>query len=79
MTGPHFVDMDFTLVKITGLTERKNLEFRAEFFNLLNHANFSVPVRTVFTSSRIHSGNEGAILSTATLNRDIQLGMKLIF
>ena len=79
VTGPTFTNLDFTLRKSTPLTEKTKLEFRAEFFDLFNHANFGLPIRTVFNSSRTHSGNEGPIVSTATDGREIQLGMKLTF
>jgi len=79
VTGPTLFDLDFTLLKSIPLTEKKKLEFRAEFFNLLNHANFGLPLRTVFTASRTHSGNEGTITNTSTDNREIQLGLKLTF
>jgi hypothetical protein len=38
--------VDFSLLKETALSERLRLQFRAEFFNLFNHANFDVPVNT---------------------------------
>jgi hypothetical protein len=41
--GPHFYDTDFSLTKLTPITERVNLEFRAEFFNIFNHPNFALP------------------------------------
>jgi carboxypeptidase family protein len=78
-TAPGLFNVDFTLVKITPLTEKKKLEFRAEFFNLLNHANFGLPNLNVFNGSRTRSGNAGQISSTSTDNRDIQLGLKLVF
>jgi len=46
LCGPSLKDFDFSLLKQTKLTETMNLEFRAEFFNLFNHANFDVPVNT---------------------------------
>jgi hypothetical protein len=78
-TAPGLVTLDFTFVKSTPIWEQKRLEFRAEFFNLFNHANFGLPVAAVFNSSRIRSGNAGLISSTIGSNRQIQLGMKLIF
>jgi hypothetical protein len=42
-TGPKYVDFDFALVKNTRLTERANLQFRGEFFNLFNNVNFHEP------------------------------------
>jgi len=69
VTAPGINNIDFTVMKTTLLTEKKKLEFRAEFFNLFNHANFGLPSRTIFNSSRVHSGNEGAITTTAKDNR----------
>jgi hypothetical protein len=79
VTGPDVNDVDFTLVKDTPLTERKMLEFRAEFFNLLNHANFGLPNLSVFSSSGLRAGNAGVINNTSIYNREIQLGLKLKF
>jgi len=41
-TGPHFLDVDLGLQKKLRLTERQNVEFRAEAFNLFNHPSFFV-------------------------------------
>ena len=46
MCGPALYDLDFSLLKETKLTERATLQFRGEFFNVLNHPNFAVPVNT---------------------------------
>jgi hypothetical protein len=46
ITGPHFVNMDFSIHKtfpITRISESFNIQFRAEFFDLFNHANFVPP------------------------------------
>ena len=40
--GPKFVDWDASLAKTWKLTERLNLQIRAEVFNILNHPNFDV-------------------------------------
>ena len=79
VTQPGLVNVDFTILKTTTITEEKKLEFRAEFFNVFNHANFGLPTAAAFNSSRARSGNAGRITSTKTDNRQIQLGMKLIF
>jgi hypothetical protein len=42
--GPHYLNWDFALSKTTSLTERVKMEIRADFFNFLNHPNFSNPV-----------------------------------
>jgi hypothetical protein len=41
--------MGFSLHKDTSIGERANLQFRTEFFNILNHANFNTPNQVVFT------------------------------
>jgi hypothetical protein len=41
--GPGFTDVDLSIVKNTKLTERVNLQFRADAFDLLNHPNFGQP------------------------------------
>lgn len=46
--GPQFKQWDFALYKDTALTERIGLQFRAEFFNLLNHPNFANPFLPAF-------------------------------
>jgi hypothetical protein len=46
MCGPGVVDVDLSLMKQTKLNDRFSIEFRAESFNLFNHANFDVPVNT---------------------------------
>ena len=48
-TGPGLADLDLSLFKTTAISERASLQFRAEFFNVLNHANFGTPNATVFS------------------------------
>jgi hypothetical protein len=46
ITGPHFVNLDFSIHKdfpITRITEQFKIQFRAEFFDIANHANFVPP------------------------------------
>jgi hypothetical protein len=47
LVGPGFSQLDFTVNKVVALTERNRMEFRAEIFNLLNHANFASPSATL--------------------------------
>jgi hypothetical protein len=79
VTAPGLQDVDAALVKSTALAERTRLEFRAEAFNILNHANFGVPARSIFNSNGTRNGSAGIITTTATSNRQMQLGLKLIF
>jgi carboxypeptidase family protein/TonB-dependent receptor-like protein len=79
VTRPGLSNLDFTLVKATALREQMKLEFRAEFFNLFNHANFGLPVQAIFSSARSRTGSGGRITSTTTENRQLQLGLRLVF
>jgi hypothetical protein len=77
-SGPGLAEVDASLFKTTAITERTNLQFRAEFFNVLNRANFGTPNATVFSNGAI-SPSAGLITATATTSRQIQFGLKLIF
>ncbi|HXJ38223.1 MAG TPA: carboxypeptidase-like regulatory domain-containing protein [Bryobacteraceae bacterium] len=45
--GPGLINFDMALYKSVAVTEKQKLEFRAEFFNVLNHTNFTT-VSTTF-------------------------------
>ena len=70
--------MDFSVFKNTPLSERTNLQFRAELFNILNRTNLGTPNSTVFSGSTI-SPSAGLITTLATTPRQVQFGLKLIF
>jgi hypothetical protein len=77
-TGPGLADFDLSLFKDTSISERATIQFRSEFFNLLNRANFGTPNAIVFSGSN-YSGSAGLVTSTTTTSRQIQFGLKLIF
>jgi hypothetical protein len=77
-SGPGLADMDVSLFKNTALSERTGLQFRAEFFNVLNHPNLGTPNATVFSSGAINA-SAGLITTLATSPRQIQFGLKLMF
>jgi hypothetical protein len=82
LIGPGLATWDFSAFKTTTLRERLALQFRAEFFNLLNRANFNTPNLITFTSSASGtkvSGTAATITSTSTTSRQIQFGLKLIW
>jgi hypothetical protein len=80
LTGPGLTTVDVSALKNTAITERVNLQFRAEFFNILNHSNFSTPNPVVFTAATGGPvSTAGVINSTATTSRQIQFGLKLLF
>jgi hypothetical protein len=79
LIGPGLAVWNASLSKNTKLSERTNLEFRAEFFNVLNRANFSTPASSMFDASGRPVGDAGIINNTTTTNRQIQFGLKLSF
>ena len=70
--GPGYVNWDFSAFKDIRLTESKQLQFRGELFNVLNHTNFRLPV------SDIESANFGQIQSDVS-PRVIQVALKFLF
>lgn len=78
LTGPGLAELDLSLFKNTAVSEKTNLQFRTEFFNFFNRANFGPPNATVF-SNGVVSGSAGVISATATTSRQIQFGLKLLF
>jgi len=70
--GPRFADWDFSMFKNFRVTESKNIQFRAEFFNVLNHPNFRLP------DSDISSPTFNTI-QAALPPRVIQLALKFLF
>ena len=80
LTGPGLTEVDFSTSKNTRLTERVGLQFRAEFFNILNHTNFLTPNEVVYTSATSGiSPTAGVITATSTTSRQIQFGAKVQF
>ena len=82
--GPGLATWDFSLLKDTAITERLRIQFRAEFFNILNRANFNTPnliVAVLPPGSVAPQGNPaaGTITSTSTNSRQIQFGLKLLW
>jgi Carboxypeptidase regulatory-like domain/TonB dependent receptor-like, beta-barrel len=69
------INFDFALFKRTYFTERMNLEFRTEFFNLFNRAQFAAP-NTTFVNT---GGNFGQVTAIANNPRLIQFGLKFSF
>lgn len=93
--GPGYTNIDFSLLKNTQLFEHLGIQFRAEFFNILNHPNFALPSAGSFTPGYDQLGNlqvspQGTITQTPDVAqgnpglggggpRVIQLGLKVIF
>ena len=73
ITGPGQYNWDVSVMKNTLFGDGKNVQFRAEMFNIANHPQFFLPERNA-SSARF-----GKIFETALFSRQIQLGLKLIF
>jgi hypothetical protein len=70
--GPRYFNTDLALLKVTNVTSRVGLQFRAEFFNIFNNVNFNAP------TSNVSSAQFGRITS-ALDPRILQFGVKLLF
>ena len=68
------MNFDISLLKVTAITERQSVQFRAEFFNAFNHPQFNNPVTNQQTAATF-----GIIQSTSTNARVIQFALKYIF
>ncbi len=82
LRGLGLASVDLSAVKNFNLGGVRRLEVKAEVFNLLNHANFSVPDRNVFagaTATDAPLPTAGRITGTVTDARQIQLAAKLRF
>ena len=91
LRGPAQYNIDFSIIKRVSFKESKNIEFRAEFFNLFNHVNYANPISNLNavsssggainsnTGQIINPGDFGRITSTSNNPRLIQLAMKVSF
>lgn len=80
LTGPGLATTDLSLAKNTALAERLRLQFRAEFFNIFNRANFATPNAVVFSSATTTpASTAGVITATSTSSRQVQFGLKLLW
>jgi len=77
--GPDFVNTDFSVIKQFALPwENMGLNFRAEFFNLFNHAQFGLPLAANGYPD-ISAPGFGSLNSTVNNPRLVQFGLKLTF
>lgn len=80
--GPGLFTWDFSLFKnnyIPRISEKFNVQFRIEAFNIFNRANFAPPIdnSTLFDQNGNRVGGAGAIDQTVTPGREIQFGLKI--
>jgi len=80
LRGPGLAELDVSIAKETAISERVKLQFRAESFNLFNHANFATPNAVIYSSANAApSPAAGVITSTSTTSRQNQLVLKLLW
>jgi len=82
LTGPGSVNLDTSLIKEFGITERLRAQFRADAFNVLNHTNFGTPSRTaaqLFGAAGNLVSTAGLITTTATTSRQLQFALKILW
>ena len=84
LIGPGLMNLDFGVFKnsrIRRISENFNAQFRVEFFNVLNHANFAPPSNTqIFAQGGgAPLSSAGLITSTATPSRQLQFALKLLW
>jgi hypothetical protein len=72
--GPGYQQWDFSALKNFRFSENKNLQFRAEFFNIFNHANFGIPLNDLNSPDNV----KGSIQSSQS-GRLVQLALKFLF
>src|SRR5437899_202780 len=86
LIGPGITNLDFSVFKnnhIKRISENFNVQFRAEIFNIMNHANFAPPTTPdnsdIFFSDGTPTGVAGLLSRTTTTAREIQFAIKVIF
>ncbi len=86
LIGPGVTSLDFSLFKnnyVKRISEKFNVQFRAEIFNILNHPNFAPPVTPdnvdIFDGTGAPTGVAGLLTRTTTTAREIQFAVKVIF
>ena len=80
--GPDTVSFDMSLQKSIALKFREGtrLEFRSDFFNLFNRANFADPLTLVLNATNNSTiSTAGQITRTVTSSRQLQFSLKLVF
>ncbi len=79
-SGPGINNWNVAFHKDTPITERVNLQFKADFFNLFNHAQFATPLGLCGgVSNCSQAGSFGQVTATSELSRTAQLSLKLNF
>jgi hypothetical protein len=73
LVGPGYTDVDLSAFKNFPFLESRAVQFRAEFFNLFNHTNYSLP------NTSVDNGSFGLVTTAAGQGREIQFAVKVTF
>ena len=86
LISPGIASLDFSVFKnnyIPSISEKFNIQFRAEMFNVINHPNFAPPTTPdntdIFDGTGAPTGVAGLLKRTTTTAREIQFAVKVIF
>src|SRR5260370_9956284 len=81
LSGPGLVNLDFSVYKNTRISERLTTQFRAEFFNVINRANFQSPLdsNALFDATVTPQTAAGTLDKTANDSREIQFALKFLW
>jgi len=87
LIGPGLTNLDFSVFKnnyVRRISEAFNVQFRAEIFNIMNHANFGPPTvgdgnTDIFDGTGTANPIAGALVRTVTPERQIQFALKVIW
>jgi hypothetical protein len=87
LRGPGYINFDMAFSKTTSITERMKFEFRVEFFNIFNHANFTNPGITNLGNGIFQGGGSGTNINSSQFGqitstydpRIIQLAGRITF
>ena len=84
--GPGLINLDLSLFKnnpIKRISETFNVQLRAEVFNILNHANFALPIEPdntdIFDQNGSPNSTAGVLATTTTSAREVQFALKVIW
>jgi hypothetical protein len=84
-TGPGYNQLDLSAFKGFQISERYSMQFRAEFFNILNHPNFNAPgfggngVVAIGNATNYTNANFGQVGATRSQSRQIQFALKFYY
>ena len=90
LTGPGYKDWDFSLLRDVQVSHGVRIQFRSEFFNILNHTNLATPNEVVFSSGPTQGSTASqqtkpvlsptaGVVTAASPSRQIQFGLKVLF